>query len=108
MKYAAVLLLLVLLALSSTVFAEESGQQVGIEGFAFKPATLTVAVGTKVVWTNRDQEPHTVVSNDKGFRSGPLNTGESFSFTFTEPGNYPYFCSVHPSMTGVVVVQGPK
>ncbi len=107
MRYA-VLVLLVLLALTSVVFAEESGQQVVIEGFSFKPATLTIAVGTKVTWINQDQVPHTVVSNNQLFSSPELHANESFSFTFSEPGNYAYFCSIHPSMKGIIVVQPAK
>ena len=107
MKYAAVALL-ILLALTSPVFAEENSQQVSIDGYLFKPASLTVTVGTKVTWTNRDQDPHTVVSTAPLFRSSALDTNESFSFVFTQPGNYPYFCSMHPTMTGTVIVQPAK
>jgi plastocyanin len=78
-----------------------------IDNFAFGPATVTVAAGTKVTWTNRDDEPHTVVSADdpRVFKSGALDTGDAFSFTFDQPGTYRYFCSIHPHMTGTVVVQ---
>ena len=79
--------------------------EVKIDNFSFGPATLTVVVGTTVTWTNRDDIPHTVVSDDKVFKSKVLDTDEKFSFTFTKPGAYPYFCSVHPKMTGKVVVQ---
>ena len=79
--------------------------EVKIDNFSFGPATITVPVGTTVVWTNRDDIPHTVVSDDKIFKSKVLDTDEKFSYTFTKPGNYPYFCSVHPKMTGKVVVQ---
>ena len=80
---------------------------VNIDNFAFGPAAITVAAGTKVTWTNRDDEPHTVTSADdpKLFRSAALDTGDSFSFTFDKPGTYKYFCSIHPQMTGTVVVQ---
>ena len=103
MKYIAVILL-VLLALTAPVFAADSPQQVAIQGFAFNPPALTVTVGTQVTWTNRDQDPHTVVSSTQVFRSGPLDTGESFSFTFIEPGTYKYFCSLHPTMVGSITV----
>jgi plastocyanin len=78
-----------------------------INDFTFGPATLTVAAGTKVVWTNDDADPHTVVSetDPKLFKSPPLDTGETFAFTFDKPGTYRYFCSVHPHMQGTVVVQ---
>jgi len=62
-------------------------------------------VGTTVTWTNRDDIPHTVVADDKSFKSKVLDTDEKFSYTFTKAGSYPYFCSIHPKMTGKVVVQ---
>ena len=79
--------------------------EVKIDNFSFGPATITVAAGTMVTWTNRDDIPHTVVSDDKVFKSKVLDTDEKFSYTFSKPGTYPYFCSVHPKMTGKVVVQ---
>jgi plastocyanin len=82
-----------------------AGAEVKIDNFTFAPATLKVAVGTQVTWTNRDDEPHTVVSNDGSVKSKALDTGEKFTFTFSKPGSYPYFCSVHPQMKGTVVVQ---
>src|SRR5215470_9340590 len=78
---------------------------VKIDNFTFGPADLTVPVGTTVVWTNRDDIPHTVVSTEKVFKSKVLDTDETFSFTFNSAGTYPYFCSIHPKMTGKVVVQ---
>ncbi len=100
-----------LLATNSTSFSARAEQtqvssaEVKIDNFSFGPATLTVAVGTTVTWTNRDDIPHTVVSDEKVFKSKVLDTDEKFSFTFTNPGTYPYFCSIHPKMTGKVVVQ---
>ena len=79
--------------------------EVRIDNFSFGPAELTVPVGTTVTWTNRDDIPHTVVSIDKLFKSKVLDTDQTFSFTFSKPGTYPYFCSIHPKMTGKVVVQ---
>ncbi len=79
--------------------------EVKIDNFSFGPGTLTVPVGTTVTWTNRDDIPHTVVSTDKVFKSKVLDTDEKFSFTFNKPGTYEYFCSIHPKMTGKVVVQ---
>src|SRR5580698_8940842 len=79
--------------------------EVKIDNFVFGPAAITVPVGTTVTWINRDDIPHTVVSTDKVFKSKVLDTDEKFSFTFTKPGEYPYFCSIHPKMTGKVVVQ---
>lgn len=79
--------------------------EVKIDNFSFGPAELTVAVGTTVTWTNRDDIPHTVVSTDKVFKSKVLDTDEKFSYTFTQAGSFPYFCSIHPKMTGKVVVK---
>ena len=80
--------------------------EVKIDNFSFSPAELTVAAGTTVKWTNRDDIPHTVVSSEdtKVFKSKVLDTDEKFSFTFSKPGTYPYFCSIHPKMTGKVAV----
>jgi len=80
---------------------------VKIDNFSFGPQTLTVSVGTTVVWTNRDDIPHTVVSTDGVFKSKVRDTDEKFSFTFNTAGTYPYFCSVHPKMTGKIVVYEP-
>ncbi|SRR5258707_15533112 len=93
---------------SFTARAEQtqaSSAEVKIDNFSFGPAAVTVEVGTTVTWTNRDDIPHTVVSDEKVFKSKVLDTDEKFSFTFTKPGTYGYFCSVHPKMTGKVVVQ---
>jgi plastocyanin len=78
---------------------------VTIDNFSFTPATITVPVGTTVRWTNHDDIPHTVVSDDKTFKSKALDTDEQFTYTFTKAGTYNYFCSIHPKMTGVVVVK---
>jgi plastocyanin len=80
---------------------------VTIDNFAFAPATLTVAPGTKIVWDNKDAEPHTVMSADGGmtFKSPALDTDDKFSFTFDKPGTYKYFCSIHPHMVGTIVVK---
>jgi plastocyanin len=78
--------------------------KVTIDNFTFTPAELTVKVGDTVTWTNHDDIPHTVVSAGK-FRSKALDSDGSFSFTFTASGDYKYFCSLHPHMTGVVKVE---
>lgn len=78
---------------------------VKIDNFAFGPDTLTVSVGTTVTWTNRDDIPHTVVSTDGVFKSKVRDTDETFSYKFEKAGTYTYFCSIHPKMTGKVVVQ---
>ena len=85
--------------------APAASTEVKIDNFSFGPAAITVPAGTTVTWTNRDDIPHTVVSDDKIFKSKVLDTDEKFSYTFSKPGTYPYFCSVHPKMTGKVVVQ---
>ncbi len=82
-----------------------STAEVKIDNFVFGPAAITVPAGTTVTWINQDDIPHTVVSTDKVFKSKVLDTDEKFSFTFSKPGEYPYFCSIHPKMTGKVVVQ---
>jgi len=78
---------------------------VKIDNFSFSPASITVPVGTTVRWTNADDIPHTVVSDDKTFKSKALDTDEQFTYTFTKPGTYSYFCSIHPKMTGKIAVQ---
>jgi len=76
-----------------------------VQGFAFRPAELSVGVGTTVRWTNQDGTPHQVESDD-GTLAGPvMRTGATFSFTFTTAGRVTYHCAIHPSMNGVVVVQ---
>lgn len=80
--------------------------QVKIDNFTFAPNDITVPVGTTVQWVNRDDIPHTVVSDDKTtFKSKALDTDDNFSYTFSKAGSYSYFCSIHPKMTGKVVVQ---
>jgi plastocyanin len=79
--------------------------EVKIDNFSFGPGTLTAPVGTTVTWTNRDDIPHTVVSTDGLFKSKVLDTDEKFSYTFSKAGTYPYFCSIHPKMTGKVAVR---
>jgi plastocyanin len=79
--------------------------EVKIDNFSFGPVDLTVPAGTTVTWTNRDDIPHTVVSTDKIFKSKVMDTDEKFSYTFAKAGTFPYFCSIHPKMTGKVVVQ---
>ena len=78
---------------------------VKIDNFTFTPTTLTVKAGTQITWTNGDDIPHTVVSDNQSFRSKVLDTDEKFTFTASKPGTYSYFCSIHPKMTGTVVVQ---
>ncbi len=95
---------------SSAMFGADNNSarqvEVKIDNFSFSPAVITVPAGTTIRWTNRDDIPHTVVSDDRTtFRSKPLDTDEQFTFTFTKPRTYSYFCSIHPKMTGKVMVQ---
>ena len=91
---------------AGTAHAEDSTVPlaVHIDNFVFEPAQLAVKVGQTVTWTNRDDIPHTVVCAGK-FRSKTMDTDGTFSFTFTAPGEYKYFCSLHPHMTGAVKVE---
>lgn len=79
--------------------------EVKIDNFTFAPDPLTVPAGTQVTWTNHDDIPHTVVQNDKLFRSKALDTSDKFTYTFDKPGTYSYFCSIHPKMTGKIIVK---
>ncbi|HEX3948598.1 MAG TPA: cupredoxin family copper-binding protein [Steroidobacteraceae bacterium] len=76
-----------------------------VKDFMFMPTTLTVSAGDKVTWVNKDDEPHTVVSDTGMFRSGAMDTDESFSFKFDKPGTYHFTCSIHPRMVGTIVVK---
>jgi amicyanin len=82
--------------------------EIKIDNFSFTPPMLTVQAGTKVTWTNRDDIPHNIVSSEQKFKSKPLDTDDNYSFTFTEPGTYQYFCGLHPKMVGKVVVETKK
>ena len=109
--FAAALIIAVALLLAGTPSVaanappSTANAEVKIDNFSFGPQTLTVPVGATVTWTNRDDIPHTSVSTDGMFKSKVMDTDEKFSFTFTKPGTYPYFCSIHPKMTGKAVVQ---
>ena len=94
----------VLLPSCSSRPARAEDVAVHIDNFTFEPAQLTVKVGNTVTWTNRDDIPHTVVCAGK-FRSKAMDTDDTFSFTFTAPGDYQYFCSLHPHMTGTIKVE---
>jgi plastocyanin len=78
---------------------------VTIAQHAFAPAALTIAVGTTVTWKNADDTPHTVTDKNQSFRSAGLDNGDSFSHTFMTPGDYTYFCSLHPFMVGEIIVK---
>ena len=96
-----------LLAVSRANPATPLQTAVTIDNFSFKAPEITVAAGTRVTWTNRDDIPHTVTadSSPPAYRSHPLDTGDSFSTVFAKPGTYRYFCSLHPKMRGTVIVQ---
>jgi plastocyanin len=79
--------------------------QIKIDNFSFSPTQLTIPVGSSVTWVNNDDVPHTVVGSHQEFRSKALDTDDTFSFTFTKAGTFEYFCSVHPMMTGKIVVK---
>lgn len=89
---------------SAAPAAPVGANAVTIQGFAFSPATITVKVGTTVTWTNRDQDAHTVTASNGPFKSKTLNTGDTYSYTFTAAGSFDYLCTIHPFMTAKVVV----
>jgi len=83
-----------------------AANEIGIDNFAFTPSPLTVKVGTTVTWINQDDVPHNVVSSEgKTLKSPVLDTDQKFSYTFAAAGTYPYYCGLHPKMTGKVIVQ---
>jgi plastocyanin len=102
-------ILTAVLATAMAAFASAAGAadaiKISAKDFMFAPASLTVSAGTTVTWTNLDDEPHTVVSDTGLFRSGAMDTNESFSFKFDKPGTYHYTCSIHPRMVGTILVQ---
>jgi plastocyanin len=107
-RLAAATLLLALafgLATTSPTQAAAAEAKVTIDNFTFDPPKLTVKAGTTIIWVNRDDIPHTVASSTRAFKSKALDTDGSFVVTFTTPGTYAYFCSLHPHMTGIIVVE---
>ena len=107
LRYAAPLALLalgLLIRLGGGLSAAET-KEVQIDNYSFTPSTITVPLGATVTWTNHDETVHTVVAADKSFKSGGLDTDDKFSFTFTKPGSYSYLCTVHPYMTGKIIVR---
>src|SRR5580658_8987226 len=103
-----IIALVLLVAGSPTVTAADqpsaANAEVKIDNFSFGPQTITVPVGATVTWTNRDDIPHTSVSTEGVFKSKVLDTDEKFSYKFSKPGTYSYYCTIHPKMTGQVVV----
>jgi plastocyanin len=90
---------------SAAMDTKPSGPAVTIDNFSFSPATLTVSAGTTVTWTNHDDIPHNIAERDQKFKSKALDTDESFSYTFADPGTYEYFCGLHPKMIGKIIVE---
>ena len=105
LRLAACTALVAALLVSTAMSAEPAAAQVEVKDFMFAPTTLTVAAGAQVTWVNKDDEPHTVVSDTGVFRSGAMDTNESFSFKFDKPGTYHFTCSIHPRMVGTIVVK---
>jgi plastocyanin len=103
-------LLLTLLLPGATLFTAHTAAgapeaQIVIKDFMFGPASVTVKAGTTVTWVNRDDEPHTIASDSGLYRSGALDTGNEFHFTFEKPGTYHYVCTIHPRMLGTIIVE---
>jgi plastocyanin len=107
----AILSVLFLVALNTSNLpapARAADTTVTIDNFTFEPQRLTVKAGTTVTWVNQDDIPHALASTTKAFKSKALDTDDKFSFTFATPGIYDYFCSLHPHMTGTIVVESGK
>jgi plastocyanin len=98
------LLLAAALVLGAASAAAADEAKVTIDNFAFTPAELTVKPGTTVIFENHDDIPHLVLADDGSYRSKALDTNDSFSFTFDKPGEYPYYCGIHPHMKGKIIV----
>jgi plastocyanin len=96
-----------LFAQAAFAAGENPASTVVIDNFSFDPPRLSVAAGSTVTWQNHDDMPHTIVNDatPREFKSPPLDSGEQFSWKFSKPGTYTYFCSIHPKMTGVIVVK---
>jgi plastocyanin len=92
-------------AAASAEASADSFAEVKIDNFAFTPGAVTVKAGTQVTWINHDDIPHTVDSTQGKFKSAALDTDDKFQFRFTEPGEYPFYCRMHPKMTGKIIVQ---
>ena len=93
------------LAWSPAMAVEARTATIEIRQMKYSPSTLTITAGTKVTWVNDDDMPHTVTEKGQVFRSAALDTDDRFSFTFTSPGEFTYFCAIHPFMVGRVIVK---
>lgn len=91
------------LAFSLPAWAED--QQIGIKDHHFSPASITIPMGTKVIWTNHDADPHTIVGQNNTFHSNVLDTNDHYDHTFSTAGTYTYFCTLHPTMVGSIIVK---
>jgi plastocyanin len=108
MKIARVLALGATVMLVAVSAARAETIEVKIDNFTFNPQQITVRAGDTVTWVNHDDIPHTVTSKTQVFRSKVLDSDDKFSFTFATPGSFAYFCSLHPHMTGTIVVEAAK
>ena len=90
---------------ASSVAAADPPTSIIVKDFMFAPNSLTIKAGSSVTWVNKDDEPHTVVSDSGTFRSAALDTDETFSFKFDKPGTYHFTCSIHPRMVGTITVE---
>ncbi len=99
--------MLLAMLIAATMAAPAAATKVQIENYAFHQPSVTIVAGTTVTWTNGDDDPHTVVADDKSFASDGLGQGDTWSHTFLKPGTYHYHCSVHPFMKGTVIVTAP-
>jgi plastocyanin len=94
-----------LTAMTPAARAADEPNTIVVRSFMFSPTNLKVKAGTKITWTNKDEEPHTVASDEGVFRSAALDTDESFSYKFDKPGTYHYTCTIHPRMIGTITVE---
>jgi plastocyanin len=90
---------------ASLVVAADDANTIVVKSFMFAPTSVKVKAGTSITWMNKDEEPHTIASDDGLFRSGALDTDESYSFKFDKPGTYHYTCTIHPRMVGTITVE---
>lgn len=105
MRRLAILHLATVIAALNAQAAPVAQRAITIDHFAFAPKELTVTPGTRVVWTNHDAVPHAVTARDKRFVSPALDTDDRFEYTFEQTGDFDYFCTLHPFMTGIVHVR---
>lgn len=105
MRLTIVAMAALLLVSGSAARAQDAGTRIEIRAHGFGVPELAVPIGTTVTWINHDDDAHTVTSTTNTFRSPGLDTDDTYSYTFTKPGTYEYFCTLHPLMTGKVVVR---